>query len=44
VTAEVRSLAAQRDRRQRAADNQPLAEVDRIRAGLSQDDKRRNSR
>lgn len=45
MTAEVRSLDAQRDRNQRAADNRLLSEAERIRAGLtSSDDKRRNTR
>ena len=45
MTAEVRSIAAQRDRNQRAADDRNLAEVEKIRAGLtSNDSKRGNSR
>lgn len=43
MTADVRSIAAQRDKTQRDADNRLLAEADRIRDGLSQGDKRRNS-
>ncbi|MER7166789.1 hypothetical protein ABT336_12095 [Micromonospora sp. NPDC000207] len=45
MTAEVRSLAAQRDRNQRAADDRNLAEADRIRDGLtSSSSKQGNSR
>ncbi|MFG1846839.1 hypothetical protein [Micromonospora carbonacea] len=45
MTAEVRSINAQRDRNQRAADNRLLAEAEKIRDGLtSSNDKRRNSK
>ncbi|MFI1194136.1 hypothetical protein ACH4T9_12875 [Micromonospora sp. NPDC020750] len=45
MTADVRSINAQRDRNQRAADDRNLAEAERIRAGLtSADSKRRNSK
>ena len=44
MTATVRSIAAQRDRDQRDADNRLLAEAERIRDGVTQDDKRRNQR
>lgn len=36
MTAEVRSIAAQRDRNQRFADDQLLDAVNEVRAGLSQ--------
>jgi hypothetical protein len=42
---DIRRLDPQRDKNQRAADEQVFREADRIRAGLtSSDDKRRNSR
>lgn len=45
MSADVRSIAAQRDRNQRAADDRNAAEVEKIRAGLTSDnDKRGNSK